>query len=135
MKRILITDESDLYHAWVIAAFVPWAPVPMREPRSKLEKPPPMARAAEVARDNLRLDNKTISFLKDAAAHYEEVSSLKDSVVSNKIPGTAAEVRQHVGLSIRSWKRDWRLIVIMAMLQEIVAGAELSEGKLVDCVV
>lgn len=127
IRRNLIRDESEKGQAWYVAAFAPWALVPIREPRSKNEKPPPMARTAEVARDNLRVDNKTVSYLKDAATHFEELGSLKISVISNSIPGTAGEVRQHVGLKIRSWKKDWRMVAIMALLQEIMAGAEYSE--------
>ncbi|OKL57816.1 hypothetical protein UA08_06968 [Talaromyces atroroseus] len=127
IRDILMRDETERNHAWVIAAFVPWALVPAREPRSKTEKPPVMARAAEVARDNLRMDNKTISLLRDAATHFRDASALKTSVVLNSITGTAAEVRQHVGLQIRYWKKDWRMIVIMALLQELVAGAECSQ--------
>ena len=51
-------------------------------------------------------------------------------MILNDIPGTAAEVRQHVGLQIRSWKKDWRLIVLMALLQEIAAGVESRKGIL-----
>jgi tRNA nucleotidyltransferase (CCA-adding enzyme) len=131
IRDILCRDKSEQDHAWVVAAFVPWGLVPTRESRSMAEKPPVMARAAEVARDNLRMDNKTIGFVKDAATHFREVSTLKTSVVLNSITGTAAEVRQHVGLQIRSWGKNWRMIVIMALLQDIVAGVEHSQGEFV----
>lgn len=134
IKGILVPDECERYRAWVVAAFVPWALVPTRQPRSKNEKPPVMARAAEVARDNLRMENKAIALLKDAATYFREVTSLKTSVISNSIPGTPSEVRQHVGLKIRSWGKDWRMAVVMAILQDIAAGAEYAQGKLAVCV-
>ncbi|EED12842.1 tRNA nucleotidyltransferase [Talaromyces stipitatus ATCC 10500] len=124
IKNILIRNEDETFYAWVMAAFTPWVTVPERVPTSRKQKPPIIARAAEVARDNLRMENKIVNALKDATALFKEVSSLKSSVISKDIPGTAAEVRQHVGLQIRSWKKDWRLIVLMAMLQEISAGVE-----------
>ncbi|QGA14656.1 hypothetical protein EYB26_002312 [Talaromyces marneffei] len=123
IKKILVRDEEEFY-AWVMAAFVPWVAVPARKPGPKKEKPPIIPRAAEVARDNLRMENKIVNALKDAAELFKEVSALKSSVILNSIPGTAAEVRQHVGLQVRSWKKDWRLIVLMALLQEIAAGVE-----------
>lgn len=133
IKTVLIRDDenkNEQFYAWVMAAFVPWVTVPARKPGAKKEKPPIIARAAEVARDNLRMENKIVNALKDATDFYKDVSSLKSSVILNDIPGTAAEVRQHVGLQIRSWKKDWRLIVLMALLQEIAAGVESRKGIL-----
>ncbi|CRG83671.1 hypothetical protein PISL3812_01026 [Talaromyces islandicus] len=123
---ILLRDETDTYHAWIVAAFSPWALVPARHVKSKAEKPPVVARAAEVARDNLRSDNKTICILKDSVGYFRELKSLKDSFIAGEIPGTKSEIRQRVGLSIRSWKKDWRMVAVMALLQEIMAGAEFS---------
>lgn len=131
IKKVLIRDKEDKnegFYAWVMAAFVPWVTVPARKPGPKKEKPPIIARAAEVARDNLRMENKIVNALKDATEFYRDVSSLKSSVIQNGIPGTAAEVRQHVGLQVRLWKKDWRLIVLMALLQEIAAGVESRKG-------
>jgi tRNA nucleotidyltransferase/poly(A) polymerase len=138
IKKILIRDEEDKnekFYAWVMAAFVPWVTVPARKPGSKKEKPPVIARAAEVARDNLRMENKIVNALKDATDFYRDVSSLKSSVILNDIPGTAAEVRRHVGLQIRSWKKDWRLIVLMALLQEIAAGVASRKGMPIHCLI
>jgi hypothetical protein len=101
--------------------------------KSKTEKPPVVARAAEVARDNLRSDNKTICILKESVGYFSELKSLKDSFIADRIPGTESEIRQRVGLSIRSWKKDWRMVAVMALLQEIMAGAEFSNGKASFC--
>ncbi|KUL83605.1 hypothetical protein ZTR_11317 [Talaromyces verruculosus] len=125
IKKVLIRDDkNEKFYAWVMAALVPWVTVPARKPGPKKEKPPIIARAAEVARDNLRMENKVVNALKDATDFYRDVSSLKGSVIRSDIPGTPAEVRQYVGLQVRAWKRDWRLIVLMALLQEIAAGVE-----------
>lgn len=130
---VLLRDEIDTYHAWVVAAFSPWALVPTRPIKSKVEKPPVAARAAEVARDNLRSDNKTVCILKESVGYFEEFKSLKDSFIAGEIPGTESEIRQRVGLSIRSWKKDWRMVAVMALLQEIMAGAQFSQGKVLFC--
>ena len=129
IKKVLIRDDkNEKFYAWVMAALVPWVTVPARKPGPKKEKPPIIARAAEVARDNLRMENKVVNALKDATDFYRDVSSLKASVIRSDIPGTPAEVRQHVGLQVRAWKKDWRLIVLMALLQEIAAGVESRKG-------
>jgi hypothetical protein len=128
VRDILLREELETYHAWVVATFSPWAIVPARQ-QGKSDKQPAPPRVAEVARDSLRLDNKTVSILKDAATHFRDVSDLKTSVVSGSIAGTKPEVRQHVGLAVRSWKKDWRMCVIMALLQEIMAGGGFSKGK------
>jgi hypothetical protein len=101
--------------------------------KSKSEKPPVIARAAEVARDNLRSDNKTVCILKESVGYFTELKSLKDSFLAGEISGTEPEIRQRVGLSIRSWKKDWRMVAVMALLQEIMAGAEFSNGKVAFC--
>lgn len=133
ITKILVQNDDEKFYAWVMAAFVPWVTVPARKPGLKKEKPPIIGRAAEVARDNLRMENKIVNVLKDATELFKEVSALKSSVILNDIPGTAAEVRQHVGLQVRSWKKDWRLIVLMAVLQEIAAGAESRKGMPIFC--
>lgn len=125
----LIGNETNAYHAWIVVALAPWAPIPTRPIKSKSEKPPIIVRAAEVARDNLRVDNKTISILKNSVAYFRELKSLKDSFIAGAIAETHSETRQRVGLKIRSWKKDWRMVAVMALLQEIMAGAEFSNGK------
>lgn len=133
MHDLLLRDEIDTYHAWTVTAFSPWALVPIRPMKSKQEKPPVVARAAEVARDNLRSDNKTVCILKESVGYFREFTSLKDSFIAGEIPGTESEIRVRVGLSVRSWKKDWRMVAVMALLQEIMAGAEFSNGKVAFC--
>ncbi|KAL1969757.1 hypothetical protein VTN77DRAFT_8310 [Rasamsonia byssochlamydoides] len=123
VRDLLVRDASEKYYAWVVTAFSPWASVPAR-PQEKGEKKPPPPRAAEVSRDSLKSDNKTMGILSDAATHFRAVSDLKASFIAGSIPGTGSEIRQHMGLSIRSWKKDWRMCVIMGILQEIMGGAE-----------
>lgn len=42
--------------------------------------------------------------------------------------GTAAEIRQQIGLHIRSWGKDWRLCIVATILQEIMQGRDFSKG-------
>lgn len=128
LYRILVRDEANAYYAWIIAAFAPWTSVPARSSRGPKGKPPPQ-RSVEVARDGLRADNKTITILRDATKSFEDIIQNKSDLLSNKINGTPAEIRQHVGLRIRSWGKDWKLCVVLAMLQEVMRGRDLGEGK------
>lgn len=126
--QLLVRADGNAYYAWMIAAFAPWSSVPARGKGSK-GKPPPQ-RPVEVARDSLRTDNKTLNILRDATMHFEDIIQCKSALQENAIPGTAAEIRQHVGLCIRSWNKDWKLCVVLAMLQEVMRGRDLSDGEI-----
>lgn len=128
LYRVLVRDEANAYYAWMIAAFAPWSSVPARGHLTCKGKPPPQ-RPVEVARDSLRADNRTITILRDATKHFEDIIQGKGALLNNQINGTPAEIRQHLGLRIRSWGKDWRLCVVLAMLQEVMRGHDLGEGK------
>ncbi|KAE8154760.1 hypothetical protein BDV25DRAFT_135680 [Aspergillus avenaceus] len=125
VRDLLIRDDLERYYAWIIAAFAPWTLELDRVAKGKKAKPLP-PRAAEVARDSLRSDNKTIMLLTDAVRSWRSIVDTKSSIVDGTMSGTAAEIRQQVGLLIRSWKKDWRLCCVLAMLQEISQGGEFS---------
>lgn len=128
VRSILIRDKSEAYYAWVIAAFSPWATVPARKPAKANAKPNP-PRVAEVARDSLRADNKTVTILSDAVTHSGTITDVKGSFLAGNLPGTDREIRQQIGLHIRSWKKDWRLCILLSILLEIMKGGEFSTGK------
>ncbi|KAE8363391.1 hypothetical protein BDV27DRAFT_158866 [Aspergillus caelatus] len=129
VRNLLIRDAQEAYYAWVIAAFAPWSTVPDRVAQGPKEKPPP-PRAAEVAKDSLRSDNKTINLLRDAARHWRSIVDVKSSLLEERMNGTAAEIRQQIGLYIRTWNKDWRLCCILAILQEVAQGGEF--GKVIQ---
>lgn len=129
VRQILVGDDGSIqYYAWVIAAFAPWTSIPPRTEPGNKSKPPPQ-RPVEVARDSLRSDNKTLNILRDGALYYEEIIQWKSSFLSNSINGTPAEVRQQIGLRIRAWGKDWKLCVVLAILQDIMKGRDFSEGE------
>lgn len=128
VRSILIRDASETYYAWVIAMFAPWSTVPARENKGPKAKPLP-PRAVEVARDSLRSDNKTMSILSDAVNNSGDIINVKSSLLESSISGTTAEIRQKVGLHIRSWKKDWRLCMLLAVLQEIMRGEDFFQGR------
>jgi tRNA nucleotidyltransferase (CCA-adding enzyme) len=119
-------DGSEVYYAWVVVSLSPWARVATREHKAKDKKPLPYL--AGVSRDSLRSDNKTVSILTDAALSFRRIIDVKNSFLAGKLPGNHAEIRQQIGWNMRSWKKDWRLCVIMSIIQEIMDGAEFSTG-------
>ncbi|KAE8395735.1 hypothetical protein BDV23DRAFT_144652 [Aspergillus alliaceus] len=125
VRDLLIRDASETHHAWVIAAFAPWTTVPDRTPQGPKAKPLP-PRAAEVAKDSLRSDNKTINLLRDASRFWRSIVDVKTSLLEDRMSGTPAEIRQHIGLHIRTWQKDWKLCCVLSMLQEVSQGRDFS---------
>ncbi|KAB8077035.1 hypothetical protein BDV29DRAFT_188984 [Aspergillus leporis] len=126
VRDLLVHDSSETYYAWIITAFAPWSAVPDRIQKGPKAKPLP-PRAAEIARDSLRSDNKTITLLRDAARSWRSIVDIKSSLLENRMSGTAAEIRQQIGLHIRQWNKDWRLCCLLSILQEISQGGDFSE--------
>ncbi|KAK1147097.1 CCA tRNA nucleotidyltransferase, mitochondrial [Aspergillus melleus] len=126
VRNMLIRDTSEAYYAWIVAAFAPWSVVPGRVPTGPKPKPIP-PRPAEVARDSLRSDNKTMAILSDATHNWRSIIDLKSSLVGGRMNGTDAENRQHIGLHVRSWRKDWRLCIVLSLLQEVMQGGEFSQ--------
>ncbi|CAI7575158.1 unnamed protein product [Penicillium crustosum] len=124
IREILFRDESTIYYAWIIATFAPWTSIPGRTGKGSKPLPP---RAVEVGRDSLRSDNKTLNALRAAALHYKETIATKTALLANEISGTPAEIRQHIGLQMRSWNKDWKLCVLLAILQENMALRDFAE--------
>lgn len=126
IREILFRDETTIYYAWMIATFAPWTSIPGRTGKGSKPVPP---RAVEVGRDSLRSDNKTLNALRAAALHYKETIATKTALLANQMSGTPAEIRQRIGLQMRSWNKDWKLCVLLAILQENMALRDFAEGK------
>ncbi|KAL3496261.1 hypothetical protein BJX62DRAFT_222241 [Aspergillus germanicus] len=125
VRTLLVRDTLEKYYAWMIAAHAPWSVVPTRPaPNGKKSFLP---RMAEVARDSLRADNKTVTILGQTANHWRNIINVKAAVVEGQMQGTPAVIRQQVGLHIRSWEKDWRLCIVLSILQEIMQGGEFVQ--------
>lgn len=127
IRDITISDETS-YYAWMVATFAPWSSVPGRTVNGAKAKPIP-PRAVEVARDSLRTDNKTLNVLRAAALHFEEIITTKTALLGNELSGTPAEIRQRIGLQIRSWNKDWKLCILLAIMQEVMRKRDFADGK------
>ncbi|KAJ5812950.1 TRNA nucleotidyltransferase [Penicillium robsamsonii] len=127
VRNILFRDETTIYYAWMITTFAPWTSIPARAGKGSKPVPP---RAVEVGRDSLRTDNKTLNALRASALHYKETIATKNALLANEMSGTPAEIRQRVGLQMRSWNKDWKLCILLAIMQEAMALRDFAEGKL-----
>ncbi|KAL4971477.1 hypothetical protein BDW66DRAFT_165144 [Aspergillus desertorum] len=124
VRALLIRDPLETYYSWVIVAFAPWSAVPTRVQRTKPVPP----RMAEAARDSLRADNRTVNILKQTGTHWRNIIDVKTALVEDRMEGTAAEIRQQIGLHIRSWSADWRFCILMGLMQEIMQGREFVQA-------
>ncbi|KAL4998607.1 hypothetical protein BDV10DRAFT_201264 [Aspergillus recurvatus] len=123
VRALLVRDPLEAYYSWVIVAFAPWSAVPTRIQETKPVPP----RMAEAARDSLRADNRTVNILKQTGTHWRNIIDVKTALVQDRMEGTAAEIRQQVGLHIRSWSAEWRFCVLLSFLQEIMQGGEFVQ--------
>ncbi|OJJ51248.1 hypothetical protein ASPZODRAFT_55687 [Penicilliopsis zonata CBS 506.65] len=123
---VLVRDANERFYAWLIAAFAPWSLVPGRIAQGPKAKPLP-PRTVEVARDSLRSGNNIITVLRDSTTAAESIIDTKFAYLQNNLTGSPAEIRQHIGLCIRSWKKDWRLCTMLAILQEVMGGHDFLE--------
>jgi hypothetical protein len=128
IRDLLIRNKNECYYSWMLAALSPWARVPAAVPQNERSRQPP-PRAATIARDSLRADNKTINILTAAVKYREMISNIKTSFLRGSLGQTVPEIRQTLGQSIRIWGQDWRLCVVLAMLVEIMESGNVGEGE------
>jgi tRNA nucleotidyltransferase (CCA-adding enzyme) len=131
--RTLVRTDEELYHSWLLAAFVPWVFSHTRdgvEPaKGKVEL------IVEMARESIKAENK-LSEILDGAMKNREDLLMKSDIVS-KLPPSELEARPFnhqtrgdLGMAIRRWGRHWRLHTVFAILVEAAALPKGSEGKL-----
>ncbi|WEW61206.1 CCA tRNA nucleotidyltransferase, mitochondrial [Emydomyces testavorans] len=122
LRDILVRDEDDVFHSWMLAALSPWTTVPQKETAPNKKELPP--RAAMVARDSLRTDNKMISILKSTTKYHGLVSELKSAFLKQALGETLPDIRWRLGKGIRIMSTYWRLCVVQAILLEVMQGEE-----------
>lgn len=128
MRNILMRDDDEKYYSWMLAAMAPWAVVPVGHPPQPGSKEPP-PRAAMVARESLRSDNKTITLITVAVRHQTMVSDITSAFAQHKLGGSLPDIRWELGRFVRSLGRDWRLCVVHAMLLDIMRGRDAGNGE------
>ena len=128
IRSILLRSPEDLYQAWLLTCFVPWA----REPPKSSQRSPkrPMTAASLAAREGIKAENKIYRLVDDAASHLQDIVEKKNAFKREDQPTTAPlkrkqgpspEIQREMqGLAIRKWGFNWRSSVMYALLTEVV---------------
>ncbi|KAI4170764.1 MAG: hypothetical protein LQ343_004726 [Gyalolechia ehrenbergii] len=132
VKSILLRDpdhvHQDIFHAWLLCAFVPWARVTAPSPDKPKAKAPPKP-AAIAAREGIKADNNTIKIVENAVAHLDEIIQIKDATVNPASTTSPLKRKQNSpsrseqGMTIRRWGPRWRSSVMYALLTQIVENS------------
>ena len=138
LKRLLLRDSEDLYHAWLLCALVPWARWPPPYPGKRASKRP-RSLAGFAVREGIKVENNILGLVEDAVDYLEEVITMQKSgiaITQSPSPTTKSDIhtadRQAHGKAIRRWGTYWRSCVVYALLVQI-SDCE-KPGKYQSCV-
>ena len=127
IRSILLRSPEDIYHAWLLTCFVPWA----REPPKSSQKPSkrPVTAASLAAREGLKAENKIYRLVDDATSHLQDIIEMKDAfnhedqtanLLLKRKQGNGAKTQREIqGSAIRKWGSNWRSSVMYALLTEV----------------
>ncbi|RMJ22608.1 hypothetical protein PHISP_06514 [Aspergillus sp. HF37] len=131
VRGILIRNSLDTYYAWMITALAPWMVVPkhavggtFRRYPEGLPHPP---WAVDVAKDSLYPTLRNLVVLSEVADRFRRVIEAKSSLLENRMGKTVDEIQEQVRLLVKSWGGNWRSCMIMAILQETMAGRDFEQ--------
>ena len=133
IARILLRDSDDVFLAWTLVCYTPWARVTSQPTKPSLKRLP--APATMAAREGIKADNKICKIVDDAALELIEIIGIKRSVCEEVQLQSSPSKRKYSmtsrvfqGQAIRSWGSHWRSNVMYALLVEI-AEAETIKGR------
>ena len=133
IATILLRNPEDLYLAWMMSCFVPWARAKLPGPTSKR----PTTLATLAAREGIKADNKLAKIITHAVLELENVIKMKDSVVSQAMSSNSplnekdrAPSRENQGQAIRRWGQNWRSIAIYALLVQLSEAKEIGKSSI-----
>ena len=133
IREILLTETERIFLAWLLCSLTPWARINVFNIHKPESRPLPIA--AVVAREGLKLDNKSLSIVKNSVLHFDDIVASK-LASSNKFQASAIPMkrkrnvltRDRLGMSIRRWGTNWRSSVVFALLvQSMEAEHEVGE--------
>lgn len=130
IAKILLRDSEDLYIAWTLTCFIPWARATLtlgEKPKSKTLFSP----AAVAAREGLKADNKITKIIDGAVANLDGIEKMREliideidlakSTLKRKDPSTTRETQ---GKAIRRWGSSWRSCVMYAILVHVTEAKD-----------
>ena len=81
IQSILLRNPDDMYHAWILTCFIPWASEP---PKSEPKSPKRSVNAASLAaRKGIKAENTIYRLVDDAVSHLRDIIEMKDAAVSH----------------------------------------------------
>ena len=126
IARILLRDHEDLYLAWIVTCYIPYA----TESRQAS-----VTRATTAAREAIKADNKTTRVIKDAVLNLDDIIKTKDSASDSlslhPLPAQTKDlpyIRETHGKAVRRWGSHWRIATLYALLFQ-VSQAEDAPSK------
>ena len=149
IREILLSQENDHYHSWLLCALTPWAEVENPDlPRGNRLVP---IAATLAIREGLKADNKTVDIVKNAVLFRKEIRDTKDAVSSSLTENESEKAadngqvgaptnttqslmdRGNLGMLVRKWGPSWPNSVMFAMLVD-AAEVETEQGltKIMD---
>ena len=125
ISSILLRNPEDIFLAWLVACFVPWARI-SPEPLSKTTTRRRPSRASVAAREGIKADNKICKIVDECATKLERVIALKHSatqmneeVMTGSKRKSSNIGRDIQGQALRGWGSHWRSTIMFALLTEI----------------
>lgn len=137
IRSILLRSPEDLYHAWILTCFVPWAREPPKSPQRSSKRP--MTAASLAAREGIKAENKIYRLVDDAVSHLQDIVEKKDAVshedqtttlpLKRKQGACAESQREMQGLAIRKWGSNWRCSAMYALLTEVAETKTAADSR------
>ena len=125
IREILLRDSQQLYLAWLLCAFVPWAqatPEAFKKPNAKATP----TVAATVAREGIKTDNTDTKIIDNAVTSLSDILRIRSTLDVGKDVTTSSlkrkresDTREAQGVALRRWGAHWRSSVIFALLVEV----------------
>ena len=125
-------DPEEVYLAWMLCCFVPWAHkivAASNSSNSKFSK----TVAATAAREGIKADNKITKLVEEAVLYLSDVIMTKgyaidqpDSAARDSKQKLSSDSRELHGKAIRQWGPHWRSTVMFALLVQIAEAQNQS---------
>ena len=134
ISSLLLRNAEDVFLAWIIACFVPWARLPQKHINKSSSKAASSA-ASAAAREGIKADNKITRIVDNAVCHLSDIIMVKDSTkVGNQITTSPLKRKHDIddrvsqGQAVRRWGSHWRSSVMYALLTQI-QESQTDTGK------
>lgn len=131
----LLPDSQHVYNAWLLAALVPWRDTTMLQPAKQGARPLPLV-PATVAREGIRVPNRSLAVISAAFSNANAIASLQRRVakhVGAQEPASRESqpiARDELGMAMRRWGVSWRSQVLLSILLDTVRSdaADVAQG-------